>query len=99
MTRFRDWPLRVVENGRPLHSPCGSREPLSRGAGLRSLEISKTHKANPKSAPTLRKSKFNKSVSFAMAGQTSSGCGSLVPETDRDLSSRSHGSQCLEKKT
>ena len=26
MTRFRDWPpWGIVENGRPLHSPCGSR--------------------------------------------------------------------------
>ena len=26
MTRFRDWPpCGIVDNGRPLHSPCGSR--------------------------------------------------------------------------
>ena len=26
MTRFRDWPpCGIVANGRPLHSPCGSR--------------------------------------------------------------------------
>ena len=27
MTRFRDWPLPGdMENGRPLHSPCGSHQ-------------------------------------------------------------------------
>src|SRR5215470_9396595 len=51
MTRFRDWPLwGIVENGRPLHSPCGSR-PSDTASDLLLYAHIPDRRGRPASAP------------------------------------------------